>query len=170
MGLCEVDELEDYEDEDGLQREMILRPVERFPRPVRLHDLKSTIPELAKVKALRPALIQTLYATTIEEANVLLTACGAQVSTTADATSLGRATGSNRGGGFGDQQTNKMVEAAAVDHVIDSYRRQGWDLRSVENEKIGYDLLATRGALEEHLEVKGVRGADPCFIITVGEL
>jgi hypothetical protein len=166
IGLCEVDDLDDYEDEGGFQREIILRPVERFLRPVKLHDLKSSIPELASVKALRPALIQTIYATTIEEANVLLAACDAHLSTTAPAAGLVAATGSSKGGGFGDPQTNKLVETAAVEHVTRFYRRLGWALRSVENEKIGYDLCAKKGDLEEHLEVKGVRGSDLCFIIT----
>ena len=41
---------------------------------------------------------------------------------------------------------------------------------SVERDNIGYDLHATRTGREEHLEVKGTRGAEASLIITAGEV
>ena len=36
--------------------------------------------------------------------------------------------------------------------------------------KAGYDLLCTKGGQQEHVEVKGIRGTRPTFIITASEL
>ena len=75
-----------------------------------------------------------------------------------------------RGTGFGRPETNRRVEAAAISFVVDWYEARGWRVKSVEGEKCGYDLLCTRGDAEEHVEVKGVQGREPSFIITAGEV
>lgn len=74
------------------------------------------------------------------------------------------------GGGFGNPETNKKVERAAVSHVRRQYESDGWRVASVESEKRGYDLLCTKGARSEHVEVKGVQGAIPSFIVTANEV
>jgi hypothetical protein len=111
VGLCVVEDLVDYIDDlDAPQREMILRPIERFLQPVKLHQRKHADPVLARATALRPGFPQTLYPTTAEEATALLAACGAKYQPP-------RAGGppprrrSGRGGGFGDPQTDKRVSA-----------------------------------------------------------
>ena len=43
-------------------------------------------------------------------------------------------------------------------------------MKSVEAEKRGYDFICVKGSVEEHVEVKGVRGKVPSFIITAGEV
>jgi hypothetical protein len=169
VGLCELTDLVDYVDQDGEpQREMWLRPIERFPRPVKIHELKGTDPVLAGARALRRGWPQTLYATTLQEAAALLAACGARSRLPAQPPAARR--GSTRGGGFGGPKANKRVESAAIAFVRATYEQEGWTVTSVESEKLGYDLLVTKASREEHLEVKGTRAAEASFIITAGEV
>jgi len=74
------------------------------------------------------------------------------------------------GGGFGDPVENKIVESAAVRAVVKAYEDDGWSVRSVERAKCGFDLECSRNGINENVEVKGVRGNVPCFIITAGEV
>jgi len=46
----------------------------------------------------------------------------------------------------------------------------GWKVVSREQAKVGYDLRAKRGKVERHIEVKGVKGRHPDFMITEGEV
>jgi hypothetical protein len=80
-----------------------------------------------------------------------------------------RSRGTGHGAGFGQPENNPAVERAAVDHVTALYRGAGWDVRSVEADRIGYDLLCSRGGEERHVEVKGVAGPVPAFMLTEGE-
>lgn len=73
------------------------------------------------------------------------------------------------GGGFGNSEMNREVEKAAISYVTRWYEAQGWEVVSVESEKVGYDLRCTRNTQEEHVEVKGVRGAAEGAIITAAE-
>lgn len=70
---------------------------------------------------------------------------------------------------FGELENNKEVERAAVEHVECWYKQRQWNVKSVENEKKGYDLFCTKTLREECVEVKGVKGAIAKFIITAGE-
>ncbi len=72
-------------------------------------------------------------------------------------------------GGFGDPALNKEVERTAIEFVTTRYQQDGWQVESVENRRLGFDLLAQRGRDERHLEVKGLRGAEVDFILTAGE-
>lgn len=74
------------------------------------------------------------------------------------------------GAGFGDPETNRRVERAAVSFVTNWYKARGWSVLSVEAEKCGYDLLCKKDAIEEHIEVKGIQAAGVSFIITSGEV
>jgi predicted transcriptional regulator len=74
------------------------------------------------------------------------------------------------GGGFGDAETNAIVERAAVRKATHVLKRRGFRVRSRESERIGYDLDATRGRTELHVEVKGVSGDGMQFLITKAEL
>lgn len=76
-----------------------------------------------------------------------------------------------RAGAFGGSpEENREVESAAVSHVTREYMQKGWNVKSVEQDKCGYDLLCTKGSIEEHVEVKGIRGPEGSFIITAGEV
>ena len=74
------------------------------------------------------------------------------------------------GAGFGDVLTNRQVEKAAVKEVASFYKRQGWEVQSVEANKVGFDLLCTKNGEEKHVEVKGVRGSAVAFFVTPGEV
>jgi len=74
------------------------------------------------------------------------------------------------GAGFGNPETNKKVELAAVSYVTQWYETRGWSVRSVESEKRGYDLLCSKASTVEHVEVKGVQSVSPSFIITANEV
>jgi hypothetical protein len=76
----------------------------------------------------------------------------------------------NSGAGFGNPETNKKVERAAVSYVTKWYEAQGWKVVSVESEKRGYDLRCSRDSVEEHVEVKGVQGGLPLCIVTANEI
>lgn len=73
--------------------------------------------------------------------------------------------------GFGAADLNRQVEQAAVATATADLRAEGWNVESVEQDRIGYDLLCTRDDREErHIEVKGARGSGLGFIITEGEV
>ena len=74
------------------------------------------------------------------------------------------------GAGFGTAENNKRVEQAAIAVVAKWYEDQDWQVRSVEADKCGYDLECCKDGVEEHIEVKGVQGDDPTFIITAAEI
>jgi hypothetical protein len=74
------------------------------------------------------------------------------------------------GGGFGNPETNRKVEQAAVSFVKNYYEQNHWSVESVESEKCGYDLLCTKNSIQEHVEVKGIQGNLVSFIITNGEV
>ena len=74
------------------------------------------------------------------------------------------------GGGFGDPETNRRVEQAAISLVKKYYQEKDWTVQSFEQQKIGYDLLCKNGLQEEHVEVKGIQGDVESFIITSAEV
>ena len=72
--------------------------------------------------------------------------------------------------GFGDAETNALVEKAAVRKVTQQLERRGFNVISRERERVGYDLDATKGRQELHVEVKGVSGEGMQFLITQAEV
>jgi hypothetical protein len=74
-----------------------------------------------------------------------------------------------RAAGFGDVETNRKVERAAVEAATRHYRDLGWSVRSVESEHRGYDLHCHRGSDDLHVEVKGASGRAFGFIMTQRE-
>ncbi|MDZ8083393.1 MAG: DUF3883 domain-containing protein [Nostoc sp. DcaGUA01] len=72
------------------------------------------------------------------------------------------------GAGFGSYPKNKEVEKAAIDFVMKQY--DGWNIQSVEKDKKGYDLICTKSSIVKNVEVKGVSGKEPAFIITANEV
>lgn len=73
------------------------------------------------------------------------------------------------GGGFGSAKVNKKVEQAAVKALRRHLGELGWEIRSVEADKVGYDLECRRGSQVLHVEAKGVRGVKRIFVLTAGE-
>lgn len=78
--------------------------------------------------------------------------------------------GKRIGAGFGNPETNRKVERAAISVVTEWYESEGWKVESVESEKCGYDLLCRKNLEELHVEVKGIQGELISFIITIGEV
>ncbi|MBI2302221.1 MAG: DUF3883 domain-containing protein [Armatimonadetes bacterium] len=74
------------------------------------------------------------------------------------------------GGGFGSPEQRREVEQAAVACVTRRYQARGWQVESVEDQKVGYDLLCRTGRQLAHVEVKGVQGTELAFNITAGEV
>ena len=74
------------------------------------------------------------------------------------------------GAGFGETEKNLQVEEKAVSFVTRWYRKQGWRVKSIEQEKQGFDLICHKGNIEEHVEVKGTSGNICTFIITANEV
>jgi hypothetical protein len=76
----------------------------------------------------------------------------------------------NKGGGFGDPEENRVVEELAVRFVTNHYQDAGWVVKSVEADKVGYDLECTKSKQTLRVEVKGVSGTKPEFIMTKNEI
>jgi hypothetical protein len=77
---------------------------------------------------------------------------------------------SRKGAGFGRAESNRIVEQAAVNLVTEDFVRQGYTVTSRESENVGYDLDVSNHKEELHVEVKGVSGELPEFIITANEV
>lgn len=74
---------------------------------------------------------------------------------------------SARGAGFGDPETNRKVELAAINAVIAHFA--GWIHDDVSLKKCGWDITFRRGSVEVHAEVKGVSGRRPSILLTRNE-
>lgn len=57
--------------------------------------------------------------------------------------------------GVVDTETKALIEKIAVDTTIEFYINQGYDVKSVESDNVGYDLLVSNKTEELHVEVKG---------------
>jgi len=158
----------------------------KFASPVALKSVKS------KVRALTCTLPASLFELSQKETEVLLTECELDLRNTVKIkiaefrTKLVEGYWSNRppwnetdvdakeaeyiAAGYGDPTRNKEVESAAVEHVTSRLTEDRWQVKSVENEKCGYDLQCVRPGAEAHVEVKGIGGSIVGFIITQGEL
>jgi hypothetical protein len=75
----------------------------------------------------------------------------------------------DNGAGFGIAEDNKKTEKAAIRRVKRSLQGKGYTVTSREAERIGYDLDARKRDKILHVEVKGVSGSLPQFVITAGE-
>ena len=66
-----------------------------------------------------------------------------------------------------DNEIKLKIEKTAIDAAIEHYTRLGYVVRSVESEKLGYDLLATRRQTKLLIEVKGT-STTTASSVTVG--
>jgi hypothetical protein len=74
-----------------------------------------------------------------------------------------------RDSGFPDPATTKKIEKVAVNFVTAILEDEGWNVKSVEPDKCGYDLLCLKGKKELNVEVKGTSGKEVHFTITASE-
>jgi len=68
-----------------------------------------------------------------------------------------------------DHAHNAMVEAAAVNAAWARYEADGYTMKSVQTECLGWDLEATKGRESLKLEVKGTAGTAIYFELTPNE-
>ena len=78
------------------------------------------------------------------------------------------------GAGFGTSENNKEIEIAAVKYAASYFSNLGFEVQSVEQnnngDNKGFDLKCIKEGVALNVEVKGIRGNDPSFIITKNEL
>ncbi|WP_214514793.1 protein NO VEIN domain-containing protein [Rhodococcus sp. WY5] len=75
------------------------------------------------------------------------------------------------GAGFGDPQTNKMIEDAAVDTATDHYTNLGYEVEDVGARSLGWDLTCIHASGDiRRVEVKGVSGPTPSILLTSNEI
>ena len=151
----------------GRYKRLFLKPVRTIG--VRVRPLKEANSKVARIPALQPGPIQTLYSISREDAAALLKAAGTQLELAADEPES-KAEQALKGAGFGTPEQNKLVERAAVRHIVRRYRTQGWSVRDVSSKNHGYDLLCNWSGEELHVEVKGARGDGQQFFLTHKEL
>lgn len=160
----------------GVHRRAKLRPFELIN--VKIPPLKKADPKgVGTIDALQGGKQKALYDITNADAKLLLRAAR-QAKKAADTDAATKAAEgvvsleklAAVGAGFGDFETNRKVERAAVRAVTRRLRDEGWEVRSVELAKLGYDLDCRRGSESAHVEVKGVRGMKTQFFITAAEV
>ncbi len=71
------------------------------------------------------------------------------------------------GAGFGTPVQNAKVEAAAVRTFKYKYRK--WNVVDRQKDNVGYDFEVNLKSQERHIELKGVSGPMPTFIVTQNE-
>jgi hypothetical protein len=154
-----------------------LRPLELINVSIPL--LKKADPKgVGSIDALQGGKQQALYPITTADAKLLLRAARLSREVADDAVAMKAAERTVSivkkvaavGAGFGDSETNRKVERAAVRAVVLRLRHAGWIIRSAESEKLGYDLDCGRGAENAHVEVKGIQGSMAQFFITAKEV
>ncbi len=60
-------------------------------------------------------------------------------------------------------ERRKEIEQKAIEHVINKYEKNGYDIEDCQAYNCGYDLLATKGSERLELEVKGTASNAPRF-------
>ncbi len=146
--------------------DLILQPKECIGAKVR--PLKQADGRIAKIPALQPGPIQTIYEITFGDARRLVAAAGGKASSLDGTTSKVPTKGG--GAGFGTPEQNKRVEEAAIRAAVDRLRAEGWTVKNVCTENRGYDLACSKRARVRHVEVKGAQGTGSQFIITANEV
>jgi len=127
--------------------------------PITLAELREMFPDWAWLRS-----VNMFAYITPERGAALLKRCALK------STGIKPALARSVGGGFGDATTNVLVEQAAVRKVTRMLKQKGFKVRSREREQIGYDLDATKGRSELHVEVKGTSGDAVQFLITKAEV
>lgn len=69
-----------------------------------------------------------------------------------------------------DPLTRVLVERVAVAHVRQSLKGEGWDVKDVQRDNLGWDLTARRAGRTRRIEVKGRGLKEPIVLVTPNEL
>jgi hypothetical protein len=151
----------------GRYRELILKPLKRIG--VRVRPLKDRSPAIARIAALQPGPIQTLYLISSRDARRLLSAARVRIQIKRRTAAHEARSGVPTGAGFGDPDRNRRVEQAAMRFCAKHFRDRGWRVLDVHSKNRGYDLLCRRKGTARHVEVKGAAGQRCQFPITKRE-
>lgn len=172
VGVCELVRFVHTSRGPEKGRNLILRPVEEFQPPVKIHDLKrKKIPALKMVRALQPG-VKTLYEVNDQEARILLYACksGLAISIITAGATKPNGDSKHHGSGFGEAAENRKVEQRSIKDAMKWYKERGWTVVSREKDNIGFDLECSMPGQEIHVEVKGTKGNKDSFPMTEQEL
>lgn len=74
-----------------------------------------------------------------------------------------------QGGIYGNAQTRKEIESAAIDFVKEELQERGFVVQDRQDDNCGYDLLATLEHKHLLVEVKGTDAPEPRFFLTRNE-
>lgn len=151
-------------------QDLILRPEQEIH--IEIRPLKRSNPAIARIPALQPGPIRTLYEVSDADALRLLRAAGvaARAIPTSGLTDDGVRRGApRRGVTFGDPEENPAIEAAGIAAVKAAYKRRRWSVADRSRDCLGYDLVCQKAGREEHVEVKGTRGTEARFVLTENE-
>jgi len=124
VGVAEVVRLQLREE----FHDLILRPVEELR--VKVRPLKKASRAIARIPALQPGPIHTLYSISASDARKLLRAAKAEYRVDI-ATATAEFENAAIGGGFGSPEENRRVEQASVHFVRRYFERYGWAVRDV---------------------------------------
>ncbi|MBK8979637.1 MAG: DUF3883 domain-containing protein [Planctomycetes bacterium] len=159
VGVAEVVRLR----KRGDYRDLILKPIEELR--VKVRPLKEASERIARIPALQPGPIRTLYEIAPSDADALLRAARAHHKVSVGS-AVEDAESWASGGGFGSAAENRKVEMAAMREARRRLKREGWRIRDVSAQRCGYDRDCKRRGEVLHVEVKGVRGPEKRFILT----
>ena len=74
-----------------------------------------------------------------------------------------------QGGIYGNAETRKRIELAAIDFVTKVLQKRGYVVQDRQRDNCGYDLLATAGQKRLMVAVKGTDAPVPRFFLTRNE-
>jgi len=169
LGICRVVGFKNRPRGSKKGRNVMLRPIEEFPSPVKIHALKQELRELREIRALKPGPMMAIQELNKKEASLLLSVCKsrfAQRFAGVDSVQVQEDAATPSGGGFGSAEENAEVERRAIEYVRRRYQRKGWHVTSRETENTGYDLECTKGRQVRHVEVKGLSGTGDSLLVT----
>jgi hypothetical protein len=152
-------------------RNLVLRPEQQLR--IKVRPLKKRSRGVARIPALQPGPVQTLYAISDTDAKLLLRVAALSIRDEGRAlasSASGTAEQSQGGAGFGRPEQNREVERAAIRFATKFYRHLGFRVDDCSTRNLGYDLDCRRGRRALHVEVKGAMGKAKQFIITRNEL
>lgn len=123
-------------------------------------------PRLARMEVIRTdASGRNPFFVTVAETDVLLQLAGGAPPVLTGAPDQEITVG-DRGAGYGDPLTNKVVELAAMHAAVNLYENEGWICEDVGSRQLGWDITVRRDGQERHVEVKGVGGGRPSILLT----
>jgi hypothetical protein len=153
VGQCKVKAMKDTK----AGKAVYLTPVDQYYPPIKIHNLKKKNRQLLKIKAFKQGPLQAVHPIAMQEFRLILNAYKKNAK-------------SRKSAGFGRSESNRKVERAAILFVNRWFKAKGCSIKSVQEAKLGYDFVCQKENKIRHVEVKGVSGINPEFIVTANEM